>query len=351
MKSSSWRSCTRNGILHIGSRGSDEVISDAGLKRPSFQGEVGWDLSVLFGARRNTLKKLICRIALFGLLLVSAAAEADIVVKDDLRLQEGGALVFSDGSVQSTAQVQGPTGPQGPTGTTGAANSLTIGTVQTGSSAVATITGVAPRQVLNLTIPQGVQGPQGPTGLCSSPTKSLLRQKTWSNSTEIDNYSYYYNNSGILVREFGVMMSAFLGSSSYLTTYSVFDNQGNWTTKSTVSVGVANGTSDVSVRNINYNYNGTIDQTIERKNNGTEIVTTKYNYLLDGSYTRTYSNALGLYTENYNSKKELLKQLFVYATGSFSNTYTYVYDEYGLPVSAEEQTDTGTIRYIRYDYN
>ena len=47
---------------------------------------------------------------------------------------------------------------------------LTIGTVTTGapgSAAAASITGVAPNYVLNLTIPQGPTGPQGiegPTG-------------------------------------------------------------------------------------------------------------------------------------------------------------------------------------------
>ncbi|MBO0878935.1 MAG: hypothetical protein J2P17_00815, partial [Mycobacterium sp.] len=49
----------------------------------------------------------------------------------------------------------GPVGPTGPTGATGPANTLTVGTVQTGSPIAVTITGTAPNQVLNLTLPEG----------------------------------------------------------------------------------------------------------------------------------------------------------------------------------------------------
>ena len=55
----------------------------------------------------------------------------------------------------------GPTGATGATGATGPANSLAIGSVTTGaagSSAAATITGSAPSQTLNLTIPRGDAG-------------------------------------------------------------------------------------------------------------------------------------------------------------------------------------------------
>lgn len=61
----------------------------------------------------------------------------------------------------------GATGPTGPTGATGPANSLSVGTVTTGaagSSAAVTITGVAPAQTLNLTIPRGATGVTGATG-------------------------------------------------------------------------------------------------------------------------------------------------------------------------------------------
>jgi hypothetical protein len=49
-------------------------------------------------------------------------------------------------------------------GPEGRPNSLTIGNVQGGATAAATITGSAPSQVLNLTLPQGAQGIQGIQG-------------------------------------------------------------------------------------------------------------------------------------------------------------------------------------------
>jgi hypothetical protein len=58
----------------------------------------------------------------------------------------------------------GATGADGSTGDTGPANVLSIGDVNTGSSASATITGTSPAQVLNLVLPRGETGPPGPPG-------------------------------------------------------------------------------------------------------------------------------------------------------------------------------------------
>ncbi len=55
----------------------------------------------------------------------------------------------------------------GAPGPTGAANSLTVGTVTTGaagSDLVAVVTGTAPSQTVNLTVPRGVKGAIGPAG-------------------------------------------------------------------------------------------------------------------------------------------------------------------------------------------
>lgn len=63
-----------------------------------------------------------------------------------------------------TVQLPGAPGPQGELGP---ANTLTIGTVTRGVNASATITGMAPQQVLSLVLPQGdrgIQGIQGPKG-------------------------------------------------------------------------------------------------------------------------------------------------------------------------------------------
>jgi hypothetical protein len=54
-------------------------------------------------------------------------------------------------------------------GAQGPANSLAIGTVGSGTQAAATITGSAPNQTLNLTLPQGPKGETGPIGTCSLP--------------------------------------------------------------------------------------------------------------------------------------------------------------------------------------
>ncbi|MGW6698872.1 hypothetical protein [Nocardia sp. NPDC055049] len=61
--------------------------------------------------------------------------------------------------------IRGPQGTTGATGATGPANSLTIGSVVTGtpgSSAGALVTGTPPNQVLDLTIPRGDTGSPGP---------------------------------------------------------------------------------------------------------------------------------------------------------------------------------------------
>jgi hypothetical protein len=59
---------------------------------------------------------------------------------------------------------QGPQGIPGDTGATGPANTLSIGTVTGGATAVATITGTAPTQTLNLVLPKGDKGDTGDTG-------------------------------------------------------------------------------------------------------------------------------------------------------------------------------------------
>lgn len=63
--------------------------------------------------------------------------------------------------VQGETGATGATGPQGPTGP---ANALTIGSVTSGKVASATITGVAPNQVLNLVLEKGDKGETGATG-------------------------------------------------------------------------------------------------------------------------------------------------------------------------------------------
>lgn len=59
---------------------------------------------------------------------------------------------------------KGETGATGATGPAGPANMLSIGTVSSGDTAAATITGTAPEQVLNLVLPKGDKGNPGSPG-------------------------------------------------------------------------------------------------------------------------------------------------------------------------------------------
>jgi Collagen triple helix repeat (20 copies) len=59
----------------------------------------------------------------------------------------------------------GPTGAQGPVGATGPANVLSVGTVTSGATAAATITGTSPAQVVNFVLPKGDKGDTGAQGI------------------------------------------------------------------------------------------------------------------------------------------------------------------------------------------
>ena len=63
-------------------------------------------------------------------------------------------------------------GPQGIEGPVGPANTLTIGTVEGGDEAAATITGEAPDQTLSLVLPKGDKGDTGDTGATGPDRKS-----------------------------------------------------------------------------------------------------------------------------------------------------------------------------------
>jgi hypothetical protein len=80
------------------------------------------------------------------------------------------AIEVSTSGQTVSANVSGGQGPQGPAGAAGGAgpagpaNTLSIGTVEAGEEAAATITGTAPSQTLNLVLPQGEPGPAGEPG-------------------------------------------------------------------------------------------------------------------------------------------------------------------------------------------
>ena len=64
-------------------------------------------------------------------------------------------------SIWELIAAKGEQGNQGPIGETGPANSLSIGTVTSGETPAATITGSAPNQTLNLVLEKGDKGDQG----------------------------------------------------------------------------------------------------------------------------------------------------------------------------------------------
>lgn len=90
----------------------------------------------------------------------------------------------SDGQFEGVLSIkgdQGIPGQDGKDGSPGPANTLTIGTVQSGDTPSASITGEAPNQILNLVLvkgdagPEGKQGPQGPQG---EPAKNYIIETT-----------------------------------------------------------------------------------------------------------------------------------------------------------------------------
>lgn len=84
-------------------------------------------------------------------------------------------FTFSD-TTTKTVNVSAQKGEKGDKGDTGSTNTLSIGTVTTGeagSQASATITGDAPSQTLNLTIPQGIKGNTGENATITSVTATV----------------------------------------------------------------------------------------------------------------------------------------------------------------------------------
>jgi len=81
------------------------------------------------GFRR--VSKFLAACLLIGSFLATFASAAPDAAKvyGDLRLYNGGGIVFSDGSIQSKATVQGPTGPQGPAGPQGPTGQVTLAAI------------------------------------------------------------------------------------------------------------------------------------------------------------------------------------------------------------------------------
>ena len=84
-------------------------------------------------------------------------------------------------SIKGDQGIPGQDGKDGEDGSPGPVNTLTIGTVQSGDTPSATITGEAPNQVLNLVLVKGDTGntgPQGQQGPPGTPAKNYIIETT-----------------------------------------------------------------------------------------------------------------------------------------------------------------------------
>ena len=98
----------------------------------------------------------------------------------------------SKGQFEGVLSIKGDQGKPGQDGSPGPANTLTIGTVQSGDTASATITGQAPNQVLNLVLVKGDTGQQGQQGPPGTPAKNYIIETTnITVGTEIEQNTNY----------------------------------------------------------------------------------------------------------------------------------------------------------------
>lgn len=87
------------------------------------------------------------------------------------------------GETDTGVHAQGQQGVQGNPGSAGPANTLSIGTVEGGDTASATITGTSPSQTLNLVLPKGPQGDPGNDGTNGADGADAINPfKGWFNS-------------------------------------------------------------------------------------------------------------------------------------------------------------------------
>ena len=109
-------------------------------------------------------------LALKGILTSTANLPTEGMVVGDAYLI-GTVLNVWSGSVWKTSDIQGAKGDQGiqgikgDTGATGPANVLSVGTVTSGATPSATISGTTPNQVLSLVLQKGDKGDKGEQGI------------------------------------------------------------------------------------------------------------------------------------------------------------------------------------------
>lgn len=96
--------------------------------------------------------------------------------------------------IQGETGAQGIQGEKGDKGDTGPANTLSIGTVEKGTDAEATITGTAPNQTLNLVLPKGDKGDKGDNGQAGAQGVGIASIAKTSTSGLVDTYTITYTD-------------------------------------------------------------------------------------------------------------------------------------------------------------
>lgn len=194
--------------VNVGSTTTGAAGSSASVTNSGSSTAVVLDFTIPRGATGSTGATGTAATVSVGSTTTGSAGSSALVTNSGTSSAAVFNFTIPQGATGSTGAT-GATGPMGPTGPSGPANSLAIGTVTTGASgtsAAATITGTAPSQTLNLTLPAGNDGVGTPVGAllqyagASAPTGFLLCQgQSLSTTTYASLYAvigYTYGGSG-----------------------------------------------------------------------------------------------------------------------------------------------------------
>lgn len=141
-------------------------------------------------------------------------------------------------------QVAGIQGTKGDTGPAGPANTLSIGTVSSGATPSATITGTSPTQTLNLVLKTGDTGPIG---------QGYTQKADWNSSTNYAAYDVvYYNGYSYVALQAGSNKNP-KTQTAYWTKFSGGFSQplGDWNAFDTYDIGdivTSNGSTYYSIQ-------------------------------------------------------------------------------------------------------
>lgn len=164
----------------------------------------------------------------------------------------------------------GPQGPDGPVGPAGPPNVLDIGVVNYGPLPDATITGTAPTQFLNLTLPSGEPGPQGPPGEMGTLDDSGVNAGVYGGATKVG--TFQVSSKGIITSASDVTIS--LDASSITSgTISTDRLPTSWSDKTFSGITTIDGGMRVKVVNKTAPYTLTYQDYIVNATSGTWTAT------------------------------------------------------------------------------